>query len=140
MSYLSITTEQSKSLTVENNIDHIILYDPHESVLANSIYAKNEFEASIYNEFESLKEDWLAGIRFDSGYHNLVNHPSYLKIISMGEIIIPILVRDMINNRIPWFYALEDITGEDPIREESIGRLDELIQDWTDWAEENSYV
>lgn len=129
--------DQSKSLTVDDF--NLTDYDPYES-LANSLYAQNELDNSLKEEFESLKEAWLVGTMFESGYQNLVNHPAYLKIVSMGEQILPLLLTDMFEEKTPWFYALSEITGANPVSEENEGRLNGIISDWKTWAEQNNYA
>jgi len=138
-SYLT-PKEQSESLTIEYQDNSMASYDPHESVLANSIYVENEAEKNLNEELNLLKDQLIQDTKFDSGYESLVNHPAHLRIVSFGEKVIPFLIYDMVNDRFPWFYALAEITGENPIKNESRGKIDEIINDWFEWAQENNYV
>lgn len=134
----NIYEEKSRSI-IENTPD-FSNYDPHESYMSNSIYIENKEAEEFYEFFQELRNAWLNDTAFESGYKNKINHPAYLKIVSMGELIIPILVEDMVENKTPWHYALVDITQKNPIREESAGRANKIIEDWHAWAKENNYV
>lgn len=140
MSPYLIPQEQSESLTIDHKDNSIVSYDPHESLLASSLFAEDESYNNLVDEIERLKEKWLHDTRFDSGYSTLINHPAHLRIVSFGERVIPYLIRDMQKHRTPWFYALTEITGENPISEESWGKIDNIIQDWLAWAKKNNYV
>ena len=133
----SIIFEQSNSLTVDDNSENLDKYDAYSRVLANSIYTDNEFERRLHERFLELKESWIFDTKFESGYKAKINHPSYFRIVSFGEEIVPILLKDMVENETPWFYALTDITGENPIQPTSRGRINNMIEDWKNWANKN---
>ena len=70
----------------------------------------------------------------------VTEHPSYQAIVAMGKSVLPALFREM-SHRPDWFFvALEEITGAQPERlPEHAGRLDELTQDWLEWAKAHGY-
>lgn len=131
--------EESSQSVLESSED-FANYDPYESYVSSSIYIENDFNEKLREVFEELRESWLYDTAFDSGYRNKINHPAYLRIVSFGESIIPILIKDMVDNKTFWHYALVDITGENPIKEESKGVANNIINDWKIWAEKNNYV
>lgn len=134
----SITEESSNSILGSD--DDFSLYDPYESYVSSSVYIENKHNEELQDLFQELKAIWLHDTSFDSGYRNKINHSAYLKIISFGESIIPILIDDMLKNNTIWHHALVDITGENPIREESKGVASKIVEDWNRWAVENNYV
>ncbi|MEX2410638.1 MAG: hypothetical protein WD607_04580 [Candidatus Paceibacterota bacterium] len=138
MDNYNITEECSHSIL--GSSDDFSSYDPYESYKSSSVYIENKLNEELQDLFQELKAIWLHDTSFDSGYRNKINHSAYLKIISFGESIIPTLIDDMLNNNTYWHYALVDITGENPIKEESRGVANKIIEDWKKWATENNYV
>ena len=41
----------------------------------------------------------------------------------------------MVEFRGDWSYALKEISGENPIRDESKGKIKEIKKDWVNWYE-----
>jgi len=39
-----------------------------------------------------------------------------------------------------WFYALHEITGENPVPAEAEGRLDQMTAAWLRWGKERGYL
>jgi hypothetical protein len=46
----------------------------------------------------------------------------------------------MVNNHVPWYFALSDITGENPVKAKNRGKFEHIVLDWIEWAKENDYV
>jgi hypothetical protein len=138
MDNYNITEDSSNSILGSN--EDFTFYDPYESYMSNSVYIENKHNEELHEIFQELKAIWLHDTSFDSGFRNKINHSAYLKIISFGESIIPLLINDMVNNNTFWHHALVDITGQNPIRDESKGIANKIIEDWKKWAIENNYV
>lgn len=66
-------------------------------------------------------------------------HPAYQRIIGLGPEVLPLLIDDMRRNQSDWFWALQAITGHDPIPEEKRGRILEMIECWVAWAKSNGH-
>lgn len=77
-------------------------------------------------EFDELAERWLRETRFTSSTHDLILHPAYLRIISLGPEAVPLLVERLDRKPRRWLWALRAITGE-----ESPGEtLDDAVKYW----------
>jgi hypothetical protein len=64
--------------------------------------------------------------------------PSYQRIIGMGGRVVPLILREMENEGDDpdhWFWALEMITGADPVPVEAYGDTVQMAQAWHSWAE-----
>jgi len=70
----------------------------------------------------------------------LASHHAYQRIIGMGDQAIPLLLRELQREVDLWFWALEAITGEDPVRAEHRGNIDEMARDWIIWGKERGYL
>ena len=98
----------------------------------------------IQNE-ESSFTRWVKQWRVERGITSslldMIACPSYLRIISMGEKALPlILARIRSEGEDPdhWFGALESITGENPVPEDAYGDTVKMAKAWLFWAEENN--
>lgn len=63
-----------------------------------------------------------------------VMHPAYQRIIGMGSTIVPLLLRQVAETHEHWFWALEAITGEDPVSPEDSGDVVKISRAWVEWG------
>jgi hypothetical protein len=65
-------------------------------------------------------------------------HPSYQAILGMAkgheQEIVRLMLRDLEENRTPWFWALSYLTQDNPIEQSEVGRLDKMIKAWVNWG------
>jgi hypothetical protein len=73
-------------------------------------------------------------------FNKAVIHPAYQKIIGMGEDIIPLLLKKLDDDSAHWFWALESITGENPVPEDERGKTNEMVKNWINWGKEKGYI
>jgi hypothetical protein len=95
-------------------------------------------EADVKREFELYKGIWETATRVTSSTTEMVNHPAYLHIISLGKVVVPLLLNDMQLTSNHWFEALHKITGANPVPEEHRGKIQLMISDWLKWARDNN--
>jgi hypothetical protein len=57
----------------------------------------------------------------------------------MGEVIVPLLLRELEKKSGRWFWALKCITREDPVPPESRGKTQEMIKAWLEWGTQKGY-
>ena len=69
-----------------------------------------------------------------------IRHPAYQRILTMGESAVPLILDDL-RQRHParWFHALYEITGENPIPENSRGVFTEMVAAWLEWGKQQGY-
>ena len=83
--------------------------------------------------FERLAEEWEAASRFLSSVHQMSMHRAYQQIIGMGPAALPLIFERMHTASGHWFWALQAITGEDPVLPDHRGDLAAMTRDWLDW-------
>jgi hypothetical protein len=66
----------------------------------------------------------------------MTSHPAYRAITNMGDEAIPLLLRELETRPHFWFAALREITGEDPVKEQDRGHLENMRQAWLEWGRE----
>lgn len=62
---------------------------------------------------------------------------SYQRIIAMGEKAVPLILRQLENERDQpdmWFWALQSLTGVDPVPDHARGDMVAMAQAWFNWA------
>lgn len=90
--------------------------------------------------FRELAEQWRRDRPRSSSATRMASHPAYVKIIDMGPRAIPLLLLELRDRPDHWFAALHAVTGENPVPEESRGRLPQMAAAWIAWGERNGYI
>jgi hypothetical protein len=96
--------------------------------------------ASVETEFKQLVEQWCKETAMFSMVERKAMHPSYQRIIGMGEAAIPLILNEMAQRSGHWFWALHAITGENPAPPEHAGNVQAMTDDWLRWGRENRYI
>jgi len=89
--------------------------------------------------FETLASEWKEQVGGSSFVAEKTNHPAYQKIIEMGTVVVPFLLRELEQKPTHWFEALKTITGANPIQPEQRGRTKQMAQAWLKWGREQGY-
>lgn len=97
-------------------------------------------ELSLEQRFREQADKWERETRHISSVTKRVMHPSYQTIIGMGPDVVPLLIRDLRQNRRAWFWALSHITGVNPINPADAGKMDKMIMAWVNWATEKGLL
>jgi hypothetical protein len=77
--------------------------------------------AGTPEKFRALCAEWKSQAR-------------YQRIIGLGLPAVPLILEEL--NREPdhWFWALESITGENPVPAEAMGRVPQMAEAWVQWG------
>ncbi len=113
---------------------------PQAVLSALLTYEKRNGEEGVEAEFRELAKKWRVDRPATSSTTAIVTHPSYQKIISLGRPVIPLILRELDREVDHWFWALAVITDENPVREESRGRMSEMADAWLAWGRAKGYV
>jgi hypothetical protein len=92
--------------------------------------------------FKSLVQEWQDDTDFMSSPTKRKNHRAYRKILSMGKIAVPYILRELRDNGGDWYEALSDILlgeGVSPVRPEDQGDIDKMKEAWILWGREHGY-
>jgi hypothetical protein len=92
-------------------------------------------DRSIDDLFDSLKNKWISETGYLSDPEKIYNNTSYRQIVDLGDIFLPLILNDLEINYHNWFYALELITGANPIRDEHRGDIEAMTCDWMQWRD-----
>ena len=106
----------------------------------NEIIPTNHLENSDIDLFEKLSHKWLEETLNVSSVSDIVLNEGYQEIIGMGKSVVPLILRKLQHSPQHWLCALRVITGENPVKKESIGRIKRMAKDWIDWGVEKGYL
>lgn len=103
-------------------------------VIDNFQYTRLKNE-SLFEEFERLKNLWLEETKYTSIPSQIYGNNYYKRIIKMGEEVLPFIILDLKQNYNNWFFALQEITKTNAIKNEHIGDFKAMANDWIEWSE-----
>ena len=83
---------------------------PDKGIAAKAVELRRRSE-SLRVEFDALSKKWQRETRHLPQIAKAIAHPSYLRIIGMGEAAIPLLLEALRDKPAPWFTALRAITN-----------------------------
>ena len=88
----------------------------------------------VEEEFQGLADEWLADTLGESRVQSMILHPSYQRIVGMGERALPLILHRLEREADHWFPALQAIAGENPVPPEDAGNLDAMTRSWLQWG------
>jgi hypothetical protein len=107
-----------------------------------SEYHATKSNKSIESKFESLTKEWkeskeksLSGSIIQKSIH-----PAYQQIIGMGQDVVPLILRELSKDYDHWFWALNAITGENPVSPEDKGNIVNMTEAWLKWGKSKNLL
>ena len=115
-------------------------YSHEESDYVELQHEKKFSDDEDFLKFYNLAKKWKEETLIASSVNVIESNPSYLEIIKMVRKVLPYIFHDLKSDHAFWFYALEEITGCNPIKYAHRGYVDLMAEDWLKWGEEHGYV
>jgi hypothetical protein len=94
---------------------------------------------NIEQRFRRLEANWMAETAHLSSYTSIIRHPAFREIVSMGEEVIPLMLRDLEERPRLWVWALPEMTGADPVPPADAGKIAKMSEAWLRWGREHGY-
>jgi len=95
---------------------------------------KQKDAESLRGEFRKHSKIWRDETAFTSSVSDIVLHPSYQRIIGLGGEVLPLILRELEKSPRFWFWALEAITGENPVPNSENGQIRLMAKRWIEWG------
>jgi hypothetical protein len=89
--------------------------------------------------FRRLESTWMAEVGYSSSSTELRSHPAFQEIISLGEEVVPFMLRDLEERPRLWVWALPQITGADPVPVSDRGNITRMSEAWLRWGKARGY-
>jgi hypothetical protein len=99
---------------------------------------KNNVETigqNVDNIFDEYYEKWYNETKYLSS-PKMFENEHYKNIVSLGNSVVPSIIRKLKETPVHLFEALVEITGQDPVPENHWGDIELMAQDWVKWWEE----
>ena len=94
---------------------------------------------TVEQKFDALVSRWRRETRLLSSVSAIAMHPAYKQLIGLGEPALSLIFRELRREPDHWFWALEAITGENPVLDAHAGDLDAMTRDWLAWADAHGF-
>jgi hypothetical protein len=93
--------------------------------------------------FERLVNEWHVECGTTSSVAEMAMCPAYQQIIAMGKRAVPLILKQLEaegDDPDHWFWALNSITGEDPVAPEDRGNTRKMSAAWLQWGRNQQVV
>jgi len=100
-----------------------------------SVAERPKVPVDIGNAFIQLATEWKSKSRYLSNTAQMALMRPYQRIIGMGPAVVPFILAELECEPNQWFWALEAITGENPVPAESAGNVREMARAWIEWGQ-----
>ena len=94
----------------------------------------------LCGKFRELADKWKAETVHISSRTKLENHEAYQKIVGMGQVVIPLVLQELLNDPDWWFMALDALVDNPPTLEGAEGDLIKSSCAWIEWGKSNGYL
>jgi len=94
----------------------------------------------VIAEFQRLVSEWRDATQFQSSLALSTRHSAYQAIVHLGAEIVPALLRELKREPGPWFVALREITGVDPVDPVHRGNMQAMAAAWLKWGRDNGLI
>ncbi len=91
-------------------------------------------------KFKYHARHWKEDTMFMSSIHAMMENRHHAAIVAMGEEVLPLLFKELEENKDHWFMALHEITGVNPVPAEFAGHVATMREHWLKWGRENGYI
>lgn len=97
-------------------------------------------ETGTRERFEQWKNDWKSQSRYLSNTAQMAMLWPYQRIIGLGSVAVPLILAELGRETDHWSWALEAITGENPVPAETAGDVHAAAEAWLEWGREKGLV
>ena len=84
--------------------------------------------------FQALADEWRAATRFQAAPSAASEHPAYRAIVDLGPSVVPLILANLSASPEPWFAALRELTGADPVPPGDRGSPRAAAEHWLAWG------
>jgi hypothetical protein len=90
--------------------------------------------------FQQLASEWKEQARYLSNTAQMAMLRPYQRIIGLGLPAVQLILEELQREPNQWFWALESITGENPVPQEARGRVRLMAQAWINWGKQHGLL
>lgn len=90
--------------------------------------------------FAVLAADWKERSKYMSNTMQMAMLRPYQRIIGLGPAALPHIFAELQRDNGFWFWALEAITGDDPVPPDDKGNVRRMVDAWLAWGQANGFI
>ena len=90
--------------------------------------------------FHTLAAEWRAATRFAAAPSAAAEHPAYRAVVGLGPEAVPLILAALADAPDPWFAALRELTGADPVPPADRSRPEAAAGHWLAWGHARGLV
>jgi len=94
----------------------------------------------LEREFHALAAEWMERGKYLSNTVQIALIPAYQRIIGLGRPVVPLILEELRREPRQWFWALEKITGQDPVPVEARGNVQKMADAWVAWGQQQHLI
>jgi hypothetical protein len=94
---------------------------------------------TVEERFRRLEKVWTAQTGFLSSSTDIVAHPAFREIVRLGDVVVPLMLRDLEELPRLWVWALPEITRANPVPPGDAGNIAKMSDAWLRWGKANGY-
>jgi hypothetical protein len=143
MANLDFNNRGSMRTGYMSGVERFVVPTRSQSLLVNvrtQVSVQPQPSRALANEFRKHEQKWMRETKYMSSLTDKYLHPSYARIIGMGERVVPHILRSMEQSPNDWFYALRAITGENPVSSPQAGDMDRMTRAWLAWGKRRKLI
>lgn len=118
----------------EHNLQKNLKVDPRE------VSTLSSYNSELETEFYHLVAQWKDETKTIPFINQKSVHPAYQKIIGLGPVAIPMILRELNKDADHWFWALQALTRTNPVSPEDRGNMQKMRVAWLNWGRSKGYV
>ena len=108
---------------------------------ASGEHAELKRESNLEKKFHDCAAAWKRDTGHLSVAGQIAKHPSYRRIVEMGEAAIPLILNDLKKEPNHWFLALSAIANDAPkVAERDKGKMKAISDAWIEWGKDKGYI
>jgi len=138
-SWCNMPTADGVSLFM-NPLLHRLLSDQFLLTIISDDKSIDPNVRTVEEEFNELANQWHDETYLLSSPSDITGSDFYLKIISMGRRVIPLILEDLKERGGNWYRALRIISGDDPVPVEARGDVEQMKRFWLQWGRDRGYI
>ena len=89
---------------------------------------------ALRRKFRALADEWRPAPRFAAAPSAAADHPAYQALVGLGPEVVPLILDALAEAPDPWFAALRELTGADPVPAADRGRPQAAADHWLAWG------
>lgn len=94
----------------------------------------------LERELAALEAEWKKDTLVSSNMEKILGHWAYRKIIALGPPVVPLLLERLRYEPDHWFYALSQITGEEPKLVNGDETFEGATEAWVRWGKQKGLI